>query len=81
MRGEQTLFNLKIKKKSGLDINPDIHHSKVFSSGPLTRGVHRRFCTSPPPFYTSCLVLVIWINLDISILYKVFKNYLFHVMD
>ena len=32
MRGEQALFNLKIKKKSGLDINPDIHHSKVFSS-------------------------------------------------
>jgi len=33
MRGEQALFNLKIKKKSGLSINPDIHHSKVFSSG------------------------------------------------
>ena len=32
MRGEQALFNLKIKKKSGLSINPDIHHSKVFSS-------------------------------------------------
>ena len=33
MRGEQALFNLEIKKKSGLSINPDIHHSKVFSSG------------------------------------------------
>ena len=33
MRGEQAIFNLKIKKKSGLSINPDIHHSKVFSSG------------------------------------------------
>ena len=31
MRG-QALFNLEIKKKSGLSINPDIHHSKVFSS-------------------------------------------------
>ena len=30
MRGEQYL---EIKKKSGLSINPDIHHSKVFSSG------------------------------------------------
>ena len=35
MRGEQALFNLKIKKKSGLSINPDIHHSKVFSSDVL----------------------------------------------
>ena len=26
------LINLDIKKKSGLSINPDIHHSKVFSS-------------------------------------------------
>ena len=33
MRGEQAIFNLEIKKKSGLSINPDIHHSKVFSSG------------------------------------------------
>ena len=32
MRGEQAIFNLEIKKKSGLRINPDIHHSKVFSS-------------------------------------------------
>ena len=29
---EQAIFNLEIKKKSGLSINPDIHHSKVFSS-------------------------------------------------
>ena len=33
MRGEQAIFNLEIKKKSGLSINPDIHHSKVFTSG------------------------------------------------
>ena len=33
MRREQAIFNLEIKKKSGLSINPDIHHSKVFSSG------------------------------------------------
>ena len=32
MRGEQAIFYLKIKKKSGLSINPDIHYSKVFSS-------------------------------------------------
>jgi len=33
MSGEQAIFNLQIKKKSGLGLNPDIHHSKVFSSG------------------------------------------------
>ena len=33
MRGEQAIFNLEIKKKSGLSNNPDIHHYKVFSSG------------------------------------------------
>ena len=33
MKGEQALFNLEIKKKSGSSINPDIHHSKVPSSG------------------------------------------------
>ena len=32
MRGEQAIFNLDIKKKSGLSLNPDIHRSKVFSS-------------------------------------------------
>ena len=32
MRGEQAIFHLEIKKKSGLSINPEIHHSKVFSS-------------------------------------------------
>ena len=31
--GEQAQFNLEIKKKSGLSTNPDIHYSKVFSSG------------------------------------------------
>ena len=29
------LTYLEIKKKSGLSINPNIHHSKVFSSGVL----------------------------------------------
>ena len=32
MRGEQAIFNLDIMKKSGLSLNPDFHHSKVFSS-------------------------------------------------
>ena len=32
MSGEQAIFNLQIKKKSGLSLNPNIHHSKVFSS-------------------------------------------------
>ena len=32
MREEQAIFNLEIKKKSGLSINPDIQHSKVPSS-------------------------------------------------
>ena len=32
MREEQAIFNLEIKKKNGLSINPDIHLSKVLSS-------------------------------------------------
>ena len=28
----RAIFNLEIKKKSGLSLNPDILHSKVFSS-------------------------------------------------
>jgi len=36
MSGEQAIFNLQIKKKSGLSLNPDIHHSKVFSSEQIT---------------------------------------------
>ena len=40
MREEQAIFNLEIKKKSGLSINPDIHHSKVFSSVCLMYIVH-----------------------------------------
>ena len=32
MIGEQAIFNLEIKKKSGLSINPDIQYSKVPSS-------------------------------------------------
>ena len=31
-RRKQALFHLEIKKKRGLSINPDIHHSKVLSS-------------------------------------------------
>ena len=42
-RGENARFNLEIKKKSGLSINPDIHHSKVPSSGYI-RGI-RLICT------------------------------------
>ena len=38
MIGEQAIFNLEIKKKSGLSINPDIHHSKVFSSDHISVG-------------------------------------------
>ena len=41
MRREQAIFNLEIKKKSGLSINPDIHHSKVFSSGWTDIGVRK----------------------------------------
>jgi len=37
MRGKQAIFNIEIKKKSGLSINPDIHHSKVFSSGHILK--------------------------------------------
>ena len=37
MSGEQAIFNLEIKKKSGLSPNPDIHHSKVFSSEYINR--------------------------------------------
>ena len=42
MRGEQAIFNLEIKKKIGLSINPDIHHSKVFSSDQI---ITKRFST------------------------------------
>ena len=37
MSGEQAIFDLEIKKKSGLSLNPDIHHSTVFSSDRLSR--------------------------------------------
>jgi len=43
MRGEQAIFNLEIKKKSGLSIIPNIHHSKVFSSEKLKKGKFRYF--------------------------------------
>ena len=42
MRGEQAIFNLEIKKKSGLSLNPDIHHSKVFSSVNVKHGTFSR---------------------------------------
>jgi len=45
MRGEQAIFNPEIKKKSGLSINPDIHHPKVFSSVDIF--------SSDPPFIDS----------------------------
>ena len=32
MRGEQAIFNLEIKEKSGLSINTDIRNSKFSSS-------------------------------------------------
>ena len=35
-RREQALFNLEIKKKSGLSINPDVQKSKVPSSDGIT---------------------------------------------
>ena len=50
MRGEQAIFNLEIKKKSGLSINPYIHHSKVFSSGLLVYHVFDNDCTSQTNF-------------------------------
>ena len=43
MRGEQAIFNLEIKKKRGLSINPDIHHSKVFSSELATIGYFKSY--------------------------------------
>ena len=46
MIGEQAIFNLEIKKKRGLSINPDIHHSKVFSSVKFS---------NPFIFVTQCL--------------------------
>ena len=39
MSGEQAIFNIEIKKKSGLSLNPDIHHSKVFSSDQIQKKV------------------------------------------
>ena len=29
MRGEQAIFNMEIKKKSGLSINPDISYGRI----------------------------------------------------
>jgi len=43
---EQAIFNLEIKKKSGSSINPDIHHSKVPSSG-IVRNVKFALLQSP----------------------------------
>ena len=46
MRGEQAIFNLEIKKKSGLSLNLDIHHSKVFSSDKGFKGYVVNFVNS-----------------------------------
>ena len=46
MGGEQAIFNLEIKKKRGSSISPDIHHSKVPSSGCLkVKWLGRLYCT------------------------------------
>ena len=44
MIGEQAIFNLEIKKKCGLSINPDIYHSKVFSSENTWNSIFTRGC-------------------------------------
>ena len=52
MREEQAIFNLEIKKKSGLSINPDIHHSKVFSSVKLRMMWHKKIMTATVEFWS-----------------------------
>ena len=54
MRGEQALFNLEIKKKSGLSINPDIHHSKVFSSELIIKLNIYRDCLKVLQIFRKC---------------------------
>ena len=49
MREEQAIFILEIKKKSGLSINPDIHHSKVFNSGCINLSLWKRLNSLEPP--------------------------------
>ena len=62
MIGEQAIFNLEIKKKSGLSLNPDIHHSKVFSPGNI--------------FQDNSLIRTLWISLPLYILMDMsFKIY------
>ena len=70
MRGEQATFNLEIKKKSGLSLNPDIHHSKVFSSGllhgysrPITQLKPFSICKHDLDTYMRILVLLLNSNL------------------
>ena len=43
MRREQAIYNLEIKKKNGLSIKPDIHHSKV----PSSEHLNQLKCTLP----------------------------------
>ena len=82
MRGEQAIFNLKIKKKSGLSINPDIHHSKVFSSDAFVNRKERSFCHKVK-FSNPYIFATIWCNpfkrkisdLTESIFYKISKVY------
>ena len=62
MRGEQAIFNLEIKKKSGLSFIPDIHHSKVFSSVPLISNlVETNIC-----FRTMLLLLSCFLSTDVA---------------
>jgi len=71
MRGEQAIFNLEIKKKSGLSINPDIHHSKVSSSGQFSLQIRPSVqgyrCES-------CIVNFVW-SVTWNNDYSPFKNY------
>ena len=51
-RGEQSLFNLEIKKKSGSSINHDIHDSKVPSSACVCETTLASFGVLRTPGYT-----------------------------
>jgi len=62
----QDYVNLEIKKKSGLSLNPDIHHSKVPSSdrisskgGVSNYGFHCQRSNGRPEECTCCIKLII----------------------
>ena len=63
MRGKQAIFNLEIKKKSGLSINPDIHHSKVFSSDLLNPRVNLIFLKEPFSVLDLLFMFIIYLHL------------------